>query len=87
MPEAGVEPAYLSAGDFKSPVSTISPPGQFYFLSRENLNLSPQKEYIVPIIQDRDFFINNGENIRFTPKLTKVNPFAPENYFHNFLEA
>ncbi len=27
VPEAGVEPAHLSAGDFKSPVSTISPPG------------------------------------------------------------
>ncbi len=28
VPGAGVEPACLAAGDFKSPVSTISPPGQ-----------------------------------------------------------
>lgn len=27
VPEVGLEPTRLSAGDFESPVSTISPPG------------------------------------------------------------
>ena len=39
VPRAGLEPASLSAADFKSAVFAISPPG--YWLARKDSNLRP----------------------------------------------
>lgn len=44
VPEAGLEPARLSSGDFKSPVSTISPPGQIlhkFLMSNDSFTILP----------------------------------------------
>ena len=38
--EAGIEPARPKAGDFKSPVATITPHSQFNLVGSERLELS-----------------------------------------------